>query len=91
MAATRPDKIVAGQVQFQTFCLLLEKISNLRRKERKKELFARFLEQWRRTHRKVNGDDVPEVRKFSYYCFFVDDLFDLWSTEGHFRMKFSLP
>ena len=52
---------VAKEVPFNTLCLLMEKISDAKGKEKKKGMFAKFLEHWKITHKKIHGDKVIKV------------------------------
>ena len=56
---------VAKEVPFHTLCLLMEKISDAKGKEKKKGMFAKFLEHWKITHNKIHGERVIKVSNLS--------------------------
>ena len=47
---------VDSQVPFNSFVKLCEKISQVVGKEKKKEIFKRFLFRWREKHKQLHGD-----------------------------------
>lgn len=61
MAEAKQIKTVADQIPFHTFCMLLQKISDTQGKEKKKAIFAKFLDHWRQTHKNTNGDTAINV------------------------------
>ena len=61
MAETLEGNVVAQKVPFHTLCLLMQKISDTKGKEKKKDMFAKFLQHWRMTHSKIHGDKAVKV------------------------------
>ena len=62
MAEKDRKRQVACQVPFFDLCMVIQKIDDSQGKEKKKEIFKKFLHRWRevhiRIHRDVNNDKV---------------------------------
>ena len=55
------DSTVASQVPFHDLSLLLEKTGNTQGKEKKKDLFRKFLDLWRDAHRRMHDESETTV------------------------------
>ena len=61
MAEATAGRSVAREVPFHTLCILLDRINDTKGKDRKKDMFAKFLKQWKITHKSIHGDKVVKV------------------------------
>ena len=52
---------VAAKVQFAELCGLLEKISKTQGNDKKKRILKDFIDQWRKSHISLHGDDKTTV------------------------------
>ncbi len=53
--------VVAAQVPFFDLCMVMQKISDAQGKDKKKEIFKKFLNHWRQAHTKIHGDFKSNV------------------------------
>ena len=67
MAANKRKLVVAAEVPFFDICMVMQKTSDTQGKEKKKDIFRKFLSHWKHAHVKMHGETVTNVSSESKF------------------------